>query len=310
MWRIKRHACSELPPPQTEQRHERLAKVERQSTKTLSFRCWLERCRFMRGAGVAIGFTLAEVLITLGIIGVVAAVTIPTLIHNHKKKLIETRLTQTVSIINQLLKRIEADEGEIDNWSYWSTTGNAYNRQRDFAQNTVMKYIPTAKLCNNNGSRECFYNRTVNGKEKNAFAAYYKDTNKIILPNGSGFWLNLDNTSNMGAIRKGSVLIDLNISKNKMYNGVDFFLFTLMKGPQNNILMSSVSTAGNNYSGWNPYLPKCGSNQRDKDGNVLNAVQLCQNPDLDNYYGYPQAYCTVLIECNGWKIPDNYPIKF
>lgn len=31
------------------------------------------------------GFTLAEVLITLGIIGVVAAMTMPALISNHKK---------------------------------------------------------------------------------------------------------------------------------------------------------------------------------------------------------------------------------
>lgn len=31
------------------------------------------------------GFTLAEVLITLAIIGVVAAMTIPTLIQNYKK---------------------------------------------------------------------------------------------------------------------------------------------------------------------------------------------------------------------------------
>ena len=33
------------------------------------------------------GFTLAEVLITLGIIGVVAAMTIPTLISNYKKQI-------------------------------------------------------------------------------------------------------------------------------------------------------------------------------------------------------------------------------
>lgn len=32
------------------------------------------------------GFTLAEVLITLGIIGVVAALTMPSLIENHRKK--------------------------------------------------------------------------------------------------------------------------------------------------------------------------------------------------------------------------------
>ena len=58
------------------------ARDEFQSTKMLNFRCWNERCRLMRGAA----FTLAEVLITLGIIGVVAALTLPTLISNHKKQ--------------------------------------------------------------------------------------------------------------------------------------------------------------------------------------------------------------------------------
>lgn len=39
-----------------------------------------------------IAFTLAEVLVTLGIIGVVAAITMPTLIDNHQKKVAATRL--------------------------------------------------------------------------------------------------------------------------------------------------------------------------------------------------------------------------
>ena len=37
-------------------------------------------------------FTLAEVLITLGVIGVVAAMTIPALITAHNKHVIETKL--------------------------------------------------------------------------------------------------------------------------------------------------------------------------------------------------------------------------
>lgn len=36
-------------------------------------------------------FTLAEVLITLGIIGVVAAMTLPTLIQNHQKQVYATQ---------------------------------------------------------------------------------------------------------------------------------------------------------------------------------------------------------------------------
>ncbi len=46
-------------------------------------------------------FTLAEVLITLGIIGIVAAMTMPTLISKHEKKVYGTKLIQTYSILNQ-----------------------------------------------------------------------------------------------------------------------------------------------------------------------------------------------------------------
>ena len=48
------------------------------------------------------GFTLAEVLITLGIIGVVAAMTIPSLITKYQKKAIETKFKQDFSIIHVL----------------------------------------------------------------------------------------------------------------------------------------------------------------------------------------------------------------
>lgn len=41
-----------------------------------------------------IAFTLAEVLITLGVIGVVAAMTIPTLITSYQKHVVETKLTK------------------------------------------------------------------------------------------------------------------------------------------------------------------------------------------------------------------------
>ena len=47
------------------------------------------------------GFTLAEVLITLGIIGVVAALTMPSLIENHRKKEVVTKLKAFNSIMGQ-----------------------------------------------------------------------------------------------------------------------------------------------------------------------------------------------------------------
>ena len=47
------------------------------------------------------GFTLAEVLITLGIIGVVAALTMPVLIEHHKKQVTTTRLKRFYSTYMQ-----------------------------------------------------------------------------------------------------------------------------------------------------------------------------------------------------------------
>ena len=58
-------------------------------------------------------FTLAEVLITLGVIGVVAAMTIPTLIHNYKSKEMRTRLLRANSIIQDGIGRMVADEVNI-----------------------------------------------------------------------------------------------------------------------------------------------------------------------------------------------------
>ena len=63
-------------------------------------------------------FTLAEVLITLGIIGVVAALTMPSLIAHYRKQEIETRLKHFYSIINQAVMLSEVHNGEAEYWDY------------------------------------------------------------------------------------------------------------------------------------------------------------------------------------------------
>ena len=57
------------------------------------------------------GFTLSEVLITLGIIGVVAAMTIPTLMKNYQKKVFETQFKKSVSVISNIIKASAYDLG-------------------------------------------------------------------------------------------------------------------------------------------------------------------------------------------------------
>ena len=59
-------------------------------------------------------FTLAEVLITLGIIGVVSAMTIPTLMSNYRKRQLETQIKADFSIIQQTLRFAEDDGVSYD----------------------------------------------------------------------------------------------------------------------------------------------------------------------------------------------------
>lgn len=57
------------------------------------------------------GFTLAEVLITLGIIGVVAAMTIPTLISNTRGLEYRNKFKKNLSVLNQAIKLNIANYG-------------------------------------------------------------------------------------------------------------------------------------------------------------------------------------------------------
>ena len=54
-------------------------------------------------------FTLAEVLITLGIIGVVAAFTMPTLVNKTQTKVLETQYKKAISVLNNGYKKMLAD---------------------------------------------------------------------------------------------------------------------------------------------------------------------------------------------------------
>lgn len=54
------------------------------------------------------GFTLAEVLITLGVVGLIAAMTIPSLIAYYKAKVMETQFKRAYSVLSNATKLIVA----------------------------------------------------------------------------------------------------------------------------------------------------------------------------------------------------------
>lgn len=71
-------------------------------------------------------FTLAEVLITLGIIGVVAALTMPSLIGNYQKKVWTAQLKKCVNITQNHVKLINVSEGM--DIIYETSYGEAYTQ--------------------------------------------------------------------------------------------------------------------------------------------------------------------------------------
>lgn len=113
-------------------------------------------------AGRRSAFTLAEVLITLGIIGVVAAMTMPTLIANYKKQVYVNQLKKAVSTIEQGFQKMMADNGvsRLSDVSIWPVLGEndccALGDDREtcvkFQQGLkkYFKYIDVSKAAVNN----------------------------------------------------------------------------------------------------------------------------------------------------------------
>lgn len=71
-------------------------------------------------------FTLSEVLITLGIIGVVAALTMPAVIANYQKQETVSRLQKVYLVLSQAVKQAELNEGEIKYWNFSLSPENFY----------------------------------------------------------------------------------------------------------------------------------------------------------------------------------------
>ena len=82
---------------------------------------------------VVLKFNPPEVLITLGIIGVVAAMTIPTLISNYQDKQTVTRLTKAYATISNAYTLAKVENGDITNWGF---AGNSISGTTDPDTNT------------------------------------------------------------------------------------------------------------------------------------------------------------------------------
>ena len=86
------------------------------------------------------GFTLAEVLVTLAIIGVVAAMTVPTLMQNYQRKSYVTQLHKVYNIVQQATVQYMTDRNAIN-------LKEAGMNSDDAAANFIKQYFKIVQDC-------------------------------------------------------------------------------------------------------------------------------------------------------------------
>lgn len=86
------------------------------------------------------GFTLAEVLITLGIIGVVAGLTLPNLISEYKKHVYYTQFRKAVTVLEQAVKLYALDNGCETNIADCLSTSNFDVHAFTIEKNNITKF--------------------------------------------------------------------------------------------------------------------------------------------------------------------------
>ena len=96
-------------------------------------------------------FTLAEVLITLTIIGVIAALTIPNLMQKWSDHADIQKVKEAYSILSNAIKMAIAENGPIDSWGL----RDYYAGSVDFGQK-IKPYLKVAEDCSQNQKGNCF----------------------------------------------------------------------------------------------------------------------------------------------------------
>ena len=164
-------------------------------------------------------FTLAEVLITLGIIGVVAAMTMPSLIQNYQEKATVTKLKKCYSLVSQAYVSILNDEGGSDTLQ----AGDDLEMMEKFG-----KYLKYQKTCGRN--KGCFSNVTYKSVTGNGYSKWEDDTtdrSRAILTDGTLIMFNKSAMwgGNEGNYLYAQIYVDINGFKGPNQLGRDFFYF-------------------------------------------------------------------------------------
>ena len=179
-------------------------------------------------------FTLAEVLITLGIIGIVAAMTLPVLTKKYHESVTINAVQASYSLLQNAYLNLVNDYGSPENWSsqsYVSVMSENY-------LNLFAKQLKFSKLCGRDITKTCLGNRyvTLSGSLSDIQDSMTTSA-RGILSNGNliVFYItqancnrNLGNTKLLQNVC-GWVFVDINGQRKPNKIGEDGFYFWISK---------------------------------------------------------------------------------
>ena len=183
----------------------------------------------MSGQAARLGFTLAEVLITLGIIGVVAALTMPVLVANYSKKADVAKLKKAYTVINQAFKLSEVDNGASEHWENAYDIGAAV-----YFEKYWQHYFQGASLCET--YKKCGYNsitpwKYLNGNASGTVADMSASSNsRVLFYSNDGILYVIFTTYGDMLVQSPHIFIDINGGKAPTVFGKDVFSFVRQEG--------------------------------------------------------------------------------
>lgn len=240
------------------------------------------------------GFSLAEVLITLGVIGIVAAMTMPTLIGNHQKEVVATSLRKAYAELNLALQMAISDYGDISTWDYSTASEISL-----WAEKYIKPYfkILNVQNCSNNRSFSCIgvpaaAQLGYDTKPTGIMSAPYV----IVTSGGAIKALAFYKYNNYEEVR---VHVYLKLPQDKKAKkGRDVFTF---------VLKPSKDTAFKPFglTGTVPFTTGNITREKLLKGPIRTGGCYKESGGPD-YYG-PGDSCGAVIMMDGWKIKSGYP---
>ena len=189
-----------------------------------------------------VAFTLAEVLITLGIIGVVAAMTLPTLINKYQEKVTVSKLKKVYSMLSQGYLFSVQEYGEPEGWGISGRDAGSSDEDEEtynaanaiLVRNRLFKDLKKVQNCDNaKNQTACDVPEKVYYANGGQDSAMNSQTASSIMADGTTF-LVISNGADLkyrgpGALSKtyARIIVDLNGKKSPNTYGKDIFVFYL-----------------------------------------------------------------------------------